>query len=183
MMPSFGGVGGGKLTVIKAGPGFHEEKSYNIAADGHLTQTGDVKEVSMLGDGLDHANPMDSQFSSDDVEVFTVDSVKPATEAEEKSPVMDVRGLEEQQPKQEPKQESEEAKVEAKEFASEKLPYLSVLRNEVGESARYLDIHIYNIYYLQVGEEARDWSERLLASYRDLAEREYLDTECSSHNL
>ena len=45
MMPSFGGVGGGKLTVIKAGPGFHEEKSYNIAADGHLTQTGDVKEV------------------------------------------------------------------------------------------------------------------------------------------
>ena len=183
MMPSFGGVGGGKLTVIKAGPGFHEEKSYNIAADGHLTQTGDVKEVSMLGDGLDHANPMDSQFSSDDVEVFTVDSVKPATEAEEKSPVMDVRGLEEQQPKQEPKQEPEEAKVEAKEFASEKLPYLSVLRNEVGESARYLDIHIYNIYYLQVGEEARDWSERLLASYRDLAEREYLDTECSSHNL
>ena len=183
MMPSFGGVGGGKLTVIKAGPGFHEEKSYNIAADGHLTQTGDVKEVSMLGDGLDHANPMDSQFSSDDVEVFTVDSVKPATEAEEKSPVMDVRGLEEQKPKQEPKQEPEEAKVEAKEFASEKLPYLSVLRNEVGESARYLDIHIYNIYYLQVGEEARDWSERLLASYRDLAEREYLDTECSSHNL
>ena len=147
MMPSFGGVGGGKLTVIKAGPGFHEEKSYNIAADGHLTQTGDVTEVSMLGDGLDHANPMDSQFSSDDVEVFTVDSVKPATEAaateaEEKSPVMDVRGLEEQQPKQEPKQEPEEAKVEAKEFASEKLPYLSVLRNEVGESDRYLHIWI-----------------------------------------
>ena len=191
MMPSFGGVGGGKLTVIKAGPGFHEEKSYNIAADGHLTQTGDVKEVSMLGDGLDHANPMDSQFSSDDVEVFTVDSVKPATEAaateaEEKSPVMDVRGLEEQQPKQEPKQEPEEAKVEAKEFASEKLPYLSVLRNEVGDDNRYLlstYLDIYNIYYLQVGEEARDWSERLLASYRDLAEREYLDTECSSHNL
>ena len=102
----------------------------------------------MLGDGLDHANPMDSQFSSDDVEVFTVDSVKPAieaaaTEAEEKSPVMDVRGLEEQQPKQEPKQEPEEAKVEAKEFASEKLPYLSVLRNEVGESARYLHRYPY----------------------------------------
>ena len=143
MMPSFGGVGGGKLTVIKAGPGFHEEKSYNIAADGHLTQTGDVKEVSMLGDGLDHANPMDSQFSSDDVEVFTVDSGKPATEAEEKSPVMDVRGLEEQQPKQEPKQEPEEAKVEAKEFASEKIRYLSVLRNEVGESARYLHRYPY----------------------------------------
>ena len=44
MLP-FGEHSGGKLTVIKAGPGFHEEKSYNIAADGHLTQTGDVKEV------------------------------------------------------------------------------------------------------------------------------------------
>ena len=32
-------------------------------------------------------------------------------------------------------------------------------------------------------QEARDWSERLLASYRELAEREYLDTECSHHNL
>merc|ERR1719438_646403 len=30
MMPFGGGLGGGKLTVIKAGPGFHEEKSYDI---------------------------------------------------------------------------------------------------------------------------------------------------------
>jgi len=33
------GVGGGKLTVIKAGPGFHEEKSYDIGADGHISES------------------------------------------------------------------------------------------------------------------------------------------------
>ena len=43
-----GGVGGGKLTVIKAGPGFHEEKSYDIGADGHFSE---VKPVSMMHDG------------------------------------------------------------------------------------------------------------------------------------
>ena len=47
MMPWSGGVGGGKLTVIKAGPGFHEEKNYDIGADGHITE---VKPVSMIND-------------------------------------------------------------------------------------------------------------------------------------
>ena len=47
MMPSFGGVGGGKLTVIKAGPGFHEEKSYDIGPDGEFTE---VKPVQMVHD-------------------------------------------------------------------------------------------------------------------------------------
>ena len=47
MMPSFGGVGGGKLTVIKAGPGFHEEKSYDIGPDGEFTE---VKPVQMAHD-------------------------------------------------------------------------------------------------------------------------------------
>ena len=43
-----GGVGGGKLTVIKAGPGFHEEKSYDIGPDGHFSE---VPPVSMMHDG------------------------------------------------------------------------------------------------------------------------------------
>ena len=42
------GVGGGKLTVIKAGPGFHEEKSYDIGPDGQFSE---VKPVSMMHDG------------------------------------------------------------------------------------------------------------------------------------
>ena len=49
MMPFGGGLGGGKLTVIKAGPGFHEEKSYDIGADGHFSEV--TPEVSMMHDG------------------------------------------------------------------------------------------------------------------------------------
>ena len=50
MMPFGGGLGGGKLTVIKAGPGFHEEKSYNIGADGQFSE---LKPVSMMHDGCE----------------------------------------------------------------------------------------------------------------------------------
>ena len=49
MMPFGGGLGGGKLTVIKAGPGFHEEKSYDIGADGHFSEV--TPEASMMHDG------------------------------------------------------------------------------------------------------------------------------------
>ena len=48
MLP-FGEHSGGKLTVIKAGPGFHEEKSYDIGADGHFSEV--APEVSMMHDG------------------------------------------------------------------------------------------------------------------------------------
>merc|ERR1719245_3000249 len=90
MMPWSGGVGGGKLTVIKAGPGFHEEKNYDIGADGHITE---VKPVSMMNDALEHQNPMDSMFNSEDVEMFHVD-VEPQNIDTE--PVMDVRDLEDE---------------------------------------------------------------------------------------
>ena len=46
MLP-FGEHSGGKLTVIKAGPGFHEEKSYDIGPDGEFTE---VKPVQMAHD-------------------------------------------------------------------------------------------------------------------------------------
>ena len=46
MLP-FGEHSGGKLTVIKAGPGFHEEKSYDIGPDGEFTE---VKPVQMVHD-------------------------------------------------------------------------------------------------------------------------------------
>merc|ERR1719422_1716114 len=163
------GVGGGKLTVIKAGPGFHEEKSYDIGADGLISE---VKPVNMMRDALEHSNPMDSHFNSEDVEVFEVDSNKktseplvfaePIEEKVEAAPVMDVRGLEEQEPIKEEKVEPHKGSVE--EFTVKDLPYLSVLRNNVEE-------------------DARDWSEKILARYRSLAEQEYLDNECSSRNL
>merc|ERR1719245_1258048 len=116
MLP-FGEHSGGKLTVIKAGPGFHEEKNYDIGPDGEIRE---VKPVSMMNDALEHSNPMDSHFDSEDVEVFTVpheDITKTESAAEvvenvDAAPVMDVRGLEEQEPleamKEEPRVSVEE---------------------------------------------------------------------------
>merc|ERR1719412_729794 len=149
MLP-FGEHSGGKLTVIKAGPGFHEEKSYDIGPDGEFTE---VKPVQMVHDALDHANPMDTHFDSADVEMIP-------TEVEEAAPVMDVRDLEEQLPEK----PSEEPVVTVEEFQEPDLPYLSVLRNSVEEKTRVL-------------------SEKILQRYRSMAEREYLDNECSSRNL
>ena len=106
---------------------------------------------------------MDSHFDIADVEMIPLDNNKADAEVVENievAPVMDVRGLEEQEPVTEVKEVAQER--EAEELPQ--LPYLSVLRGDAEQ-------------------EARDWSERLLASYRELAEREYLDTECSAHNL
>merc|ERR1719245_2091951 len=150
MLP-FGEHSGGKLTVIKAGPGFHEEKSYNIGPDGQFTE---LKPVKMAGDALEHANPMDSHFDSADAEIIPT---KTKVEKLEAAPVMDVRGLEEEQEQKKPL-------VSVEEFQEHDLPYLSVLRNSVEEKARVL-------------------SEKILQSYRSVGEREYLDNECSSRNL
>merc|ERR1712235_81609 len=106
---------------------------------------------------------------SEDAEVFTVpheDITKTESAAEvvenvDAAPVMDVRGLEEQEPLEAIK---EEPRVSVEEWEVEELPYLSVLRNSVEE-------------------RARDWSEKMLERYRSLAESEYLDNECTSRNL
>ena len=100
---------------------------------------------------------MDTHFDSNDVEMIQMDAdVKEV----EKAPVMDVRGLEEQ----EPEKNSVEPLISVEEFHEAELPYLSVLRNSVEEKARVL-------------------SEEILQRYRSRAEREYLDSECSSRNL
>ena len=103
---------------------------------------------------MEHANPMDSHFDSADAEIIPT---KTEVEKLEAAPVMDVRGLEEEQEQKKPL-------VSVEEFQEHDLPYLSVLRNSVEEKARVL-------------------SEKILQSYRSVAEREYLDNECSSRNL
>merc|ERR1711974_300524 len=67
----------GKLTVIKAGPGFHDEKHYDIGPNGKLTE---VTETPIHKDALEHENPMDMHFNSNDVEVFHTED-KPAETA------------------------------------------------------------------------------------------------------
>jgi len=57
---------GGQMTVIKAGPGFHEEKHYNIGPNGKLTEA----LPEMKSDSLDHKNPMDTEMKEEDVELI-----------------------------------------------------------------------------------------------------------------
>merc|ERR1711872_628091 len=157
----------GKLTVIKAGPGFHEEKHFDIGPNGKLTE---VKPIEMH-DALEHANPMDTHFNSNDVEVFhdkdedvaknsEFDITEAQSEKVEKEPVMDVRGLEEQEPEV-PKAEVVES---IEDFGAKEYPFLSVLRNTVEENERI--------------------SQQILSKYRAMAGEEYLDdNSCSSHHL
>merc|ERR1719430_597405 len=157
----------GKLTVIKAGPGFHEEKHFDIGPNGKLTEV----EPIQMHDALEHANPMDTHFNSNDVEVFhdkdedvAKNSESAITEAEsekvEKEPVMDVRGLEDQEPEL-PKAEVVQT---VEDFGANEYPFLSVLRNTVEENERI--------------------SQQILSKYRAMAEEEYLDdNSCSSHHL
>merc|ERR1711892_462877 len=157
----------GKLTVIKAGPGFHEEKHFDIGPNGKLTEV----EPIQMHDALEHANPMDTHFNSNDVEVFhdedediTKNSDAEVTEVESEKvaeePVMDVRGLEEQEPAL-PKAQVMES---VEDLGAKEYPFLSVLRNTVEENERI--------------------SQQILSKYRAMAEEEYLDdNSCSSHHL
>merc|ERR1712168_1690585 len=123
--------------------------------------------------GLEHANPMDVHFNSNDVEVFhtedkpTESAVKASGEAEKQEeeiasePVMDVWAVEEDS---EASKEPELKAGESVEFQPKNLPFLAVLRNTVEENERM--------------------SEQLLQRYRTLAEQEYRDDyTCNSDHL
>merc|ERR1719342_895085 len=160
----------GKLTVIKAGPGFHDEKHYGIGPSGKLTE---VTETPIHKDALEHENPMDVHFNSNDVEVFhtedkpTESAVKATGEGEKQEeevasePVMDVWAVEEDS---EASKEPELKAGESVEFQPKNLPFLAVLRNTVEENERM--------------------SQQLLQRYRTLAEQEYRDDyTCNSDHL
>merc|ERR1719342_1298089 len=160
----------GKLTVIKAGPGFHDEKHYDIGPNGKLTE---VTETPIHKDALEHENPMDVHFNSNDVEVFhtedkpTESAVKATGEGEKQEekvasePVMDVWAVEEDS---EASKEPELKAGESVEFQPKNLPFLAVLRNTVEENERM--------------------SQQLLQRYRTLAEQEYRDDyTCNSDHL
>merc|ERR1719400_2764044 len=149
----FGKVG--KLTVIKAGPGFHDEKHYDIGPNGKLTE---ISETPIHKDALEHENPMDMHFNSNDVEVFhtedkpTGSAVKPTGDEIASEPVMDVWAVDDDN---EAPKEPELKAGESVEFQPKNLPFLAVLRNTV--------------------EENEKMSQQLLQRYRTLAEQEYRD--------
>ena len=91
---------------------------------------------------------MDSHFDIEDVEMIPLDNNKVDSEVVEiieAAPVMDVRGLEEQEPVREAEQEAVTEVKEAEELPQ--LPYLSVLR---GEASQVIT--------------ASDWSVKLMLS-------------------
>jgi len=169
----------GKLTIIKAGPGFHEEQHFNVGPNGKLVE---ITETPIHEDALEHKNPMDVHFNSNDVEVFHGDNdmdvdaevvevtepTKTEEKVESKEPVMDVWAVEEEEKEKDEDNENKVDKplpeMDAVEFSAKSLPFLAVLRNTVEENERM--------------------SQQLLNRYRNLADREYRDDyTCNSDNL
>merc|ERR1719365_61721 len=149
---------------------FLDEKHYDIGPNGKLTE---ISETPIHKDALEHENPMDVHFNSNDVEVFhtedkpTESAVKATGEGEKQEekvasePVMDVWAVEEDS---EASKEPELKAGESVEFQPKNLPFLAVLRNTVEENERM--------------------SQQLLQRYRTLAEQEYRDDyTCNSDHL
>jgi len=169
----------GKITVIKAGPGFMEEKHYDIDPEGNVHE---VNEPVMRNDALEHVNPLDSNMNESDVEVFSVPTeVEIIPQEKEDFGSVHVEPVEE--PVDDTPEQAEvaeiprtvEEKEEAKEpqplirarpiFELENMdPFLSVLRNSIQEGDRMKE-QIFNNY--------RAWKN---AEYKD-------NNSCSSDHL
>ena len=61
------GSGQGELTVIKDGPGYHEEKRYHIGPNADIEK---ILDSSGMNDMLQHDNPIENFKDKDQVEVF-----------------------------------------------------------------------------------------------------------------
>jgi len=59
--------GGGKLVVIKSGPGYHSERTYRLGPDADIEK---ILVESSMNDMMNHQNPMEQFFQKDQVEVF-----------------------------------------------------------------------------------------------------------------
>lgn len=72
MMPSLlqSSGGGGKMYIMKSGPGYHEEKTYDIDADGRIRMSMPlIKNDVQWNDMMEKNNPLDS-VDNNDVEIF-----------------------------------------------------------------------------------------------------------------
>jgi len=75
---------GGKITVVNAGPGFIEEKHYDIKPDGEIVEVTNAPRL-VDNDGLNHNNPMESKVLDAETEVIQPEfdpADLPADEAE-----------------------------------------------------------------------------------------------------
>jgi len=192
----------GKLTVIKAGPGYHEEQHFDIRPDGKLVE---ITETPMHKDALEHENPMDVHFDSNDVEIFHPEDKMEAESGEEEKaeisePVMDVWAIEENGAEKENNEEEKEEKQEKQDSDSEVQSNINqnenLIENEEKEpeipsalpQVKVSEFSMKEYPFLDVlrntVEEQERMSQQLLNRYRSLAEREYRDdTTCNSDHL
>jgi len=68
--------GGGKLVVIKDGPGYHEEKTYNFGPKADVGQIFN----NQMNDMMEQNNPLENFFKNDDVEM--IDTLKLSNQKE-----------------------------------------------------------------------------------------------------
>jgi len=189
----------GKLTIIKAGPGFHEEQHFDIGPNGKLTE---ITESPMDNGGLDHENPMDVHFNSNDVEVFNPHNDndmeaeifevtgEPIEEAKtEKTvvsePVMDVWAIEEEEEEEQKKPEPS-SQEEIKSVEETKLPVALPQVKDSEFSVKEFSAKEYPFLDVlrNTVEENERMSQQLLNRYRSLADREYRDDyTCNSDHL
>merc|ERR1719347_1038948 len=142
-LPMFpGGHSAGQMTIIKAGPGFREQQTFDIGPHGELTEKQHFEE-----DALSHENPMDTHFDFNDVEIFheededvakngsvemmskmmsqgleAVEQKEDEEDTLESEPVMDVRMVEEHQEEQPAQKEEEEEVKKVASLKTEALP-------------------------------------------------------------
>jgi hypothetical protein len=69
--------GSGKLVVIQDGPGYHEEKTYNIGPNANVGKIFNEQ----INDMMDHSNPLENFFKNNDVEM--IDPLKISNQKEE----------------------------------------------------------------------------------------------------
>jgi len=189
----------GKLTIIKAGPGFHQEQHFDVGPDGNLIE---ITETPIHQDGLSHENPMDVHFNSNDVEVFhgdkndiegdaeIFDSLK-ATGEEAKEPVMDVWAVEDEDDKEDEEDDKESAETTAEtNVAAEaevKSEPLTEARESLPEALPEVDSVEFSpkdLPFLAVLKNTVEANERMLDRYRTLADSQYRDDyTCNSDHL
>jgi len=132
---------GGKITVLRAGPGYHEEKEYDIGPDGQITEVTSAAPLSIMEqDALSHENPMETHLSEDDVEIFDQSKLLVSNSIEQ---------LQKEKEKNEKEIEKKEEEIQKKVFEQmfndtgalgdkqDQNPFLSVLRTSVEESQRF----------------------------------------------
>jgi len=69
--------GGGQLVVIKSGPGYHSERTYQLGPDA------DIEKILMntdMNDMMNHKNPIEQYLQQDQVEVFDPEKAKEENE-------------------------------------------------------------------------------------------------------